>query len=116
MSSHRGCTSKSRTSFRRAFEGTGESLIISASKKTYPCVRQPVLDKLLDNHQAPFHIQTTASPAQSTSAFRYVNSSHHRQDTNDDDLSSLLARQTAPVRPRAKWDMKLRRNEAAHGQ
>lgn len=72
ISSHRGCTSKSRTSFRRAWAGTDESLSISASNDTcfFPVrLNEPYL--VLDDLGTPSRDQTTASPAQSTSAFLY---------------------------------------------
>lgn len=73
MSSHRGRTSKSRTSFRRALAGTEESLSISASKHTYNfiSVRLCEAHPMLEDPGPPSRDQTKASPARSTSAFVY---------------------------------------------
>jgi hypothetical protein len=112
MSSHRGCTSYSRISFRRALAGTDESLMISASSETCIYVRMTGLNLTLKDSSTPSRDQTTAFPAQSTSAFLYVPIA-----TIDDTTRtsvSLLARQTAPFRRIASSNMKWTGNQAAN--
>jgi hypothetical protein len=105
MSSHRGRTSKSRTSLTRAFVGTDESLIISASKNTYVHVRVAGLLPVPEASSTPSRDQTTAFPAVSTSAFPYL--PNPTIDSATKTSISLLARQTAPMPPSTSSHMKL---------